>query len=367
MIRTAGSSSAALVWVLASLVSAASLLACGNLEHQPLGNARLEIIGGLLAPSDELDHTGVVARIHPATGSASPLCTATLVGRETVVTARHCADTLAPIERSADRIVWARGADLEQSQQRVDIASIELPERGAEPGALGIGLDVALLHLAEPVDVPPVVVRAWDPSSSHVALVSLGYGMPAAWRVPDGRRRIGREQVAATAGLVYEILYGDFEGFLEAEAEAEAPRAADPLALSSGGALDVEALRQRYERTRLIPEHELITRTLPGSTRGCRGDSGGPLLRVGPTGEWELYGVLSGGPRSARAECDLGQVYAIFGPQTFGFVEAGSRWTDPCGDVDATGVCDGGERRRCETSLASRERRLVLERCTARR
>ena len=63
--------------------------------------------------------------------------------------------------------------------------------------------------------------------------------------------------------------------------------------------------------------------------------------------------------------CDFGQVFATFGPETYPFVRAAASWTDPCGDVDARGECDGAIARRCETSFASAVRRLTERDCGA--
>jgi hypothetical protein len=127
----------------------------------------------------------------------------------------------------------------------------------------------------------------------------------------------------------------------------------------------VDALLDAYEHTRLIPDHEIVTKTLDGNTRSCRGDSGGPLLRVSARGEWEVYGVLSGGPGSLRAECDFGQVYSTLGPVTFPFVEASLSWADPCGSLEANGACAASVAERCETNLAANVRRVVREDCGA--
>jgi Trypsin len=302
----------------AALALSSLLTACGDTPAEQVGSTGFAIVGGVVAPSPELDHTGALVRIDRSTMTTSVLCTATLIAPSTAVTAKHCIGPLAAFEHLGDEVAWVRGPNVHSPEQRVRIAATEVPEPKVEGGALGIGFDVALVYLAEPVDVTPAVPVAFDRSLLGASMVTLGYGMPAARLPPDGLRRIGRETVVAVDGLVYEILYGNFDRFLEA-ALSGSHEDLDmvPIADGSSTADDLQAV---YEQTALIEGHEVITRTLPGNTRGCRGDSGGPLLSVGLEGEWRLHGVLSGGPRSARAECDAGQVYATFGPQMFDFI-----------------------------------------------
>jgi hypothetical protein len=322
-------------------------------------------VAGVVAPNPALDHTGALVWVGVESGIINPLCSATLIGRETAVTAKHCAQSLGAFEQFGTPVMWARGANAREPDELVRIVAAESPEPGDEPGALGLGYDIALIHFADPVEAEPAIVKAFSPDLLGASMVSLGYGMSAARVEPDGLRRIGRESVVALDGLLYQILYGDFESFVEAEVEG---RVSDTdyvaLAQEDPSIADLASLREQFDGTRLIPEHEICANSLR-NTRGCRGDSGGPLLRVGARGEWEVHGVLSGGPRSARAECDFGEVYATFGPHTFSFVEQGRSWTDPCGDVDEVGLCDGALMRRCESHLATHVRRLIEQDCGA--
>lgn len=83
---------------------------------------------------------------------------------------------------------------------------------------------------------------------------------------------------------------------------------------------------RRYESEILLEDHEAVTGSGPHDTRMCEGDSGGPLMRVGPSGEWLTYGVAA--PRdeveTKRDRCEYGSVFATFGPVTFEFLEDGA-------------------------------------------
>lgn len=312
-----------MVWISAG---PAGVAACGTSPPDTLQVGRFQVVGGLVARAQELDHTGAIIRVDRETGTRNVLCTATLIGAETALTAKHCADRLALVQTLGDQASLAIGFDV-ATAELVPIVAVQVPAAAPEGGALGAGYDLAVIHLDEPVAVRPARAQPFDPSWIRGSVVTLGYGMPNAWSAPDGLRRIGRETVVATSGLVYEILYGDFESYLEVELTG-ASTSEDYLARTEADPtlLDVNALRDVYAQTRLIPGHEIVTKTLDGNTRGCRGDSGGPLLRVSARGEWEVYGVLSGGPASLRAECDFGQVWSTLGPVTFPFVvEASER------------------------------------------
>jgi hypothetical protein len=211
----------------------------------------------------------------------------------------------------------------------MDIATAELVAtaatsslEGSAEGALGLGYDVGIVTLQARVEETPAVVMPWDPELLNASMVTIGYGMATAWGPTDGIRRIGRETVVATEGTLYEILYGDFESFVEVEltgASTDQDCLLDTELLPAPAQL--EAMRRTYTQTKLIAHHEVVTNPGLNGTRSCRGDSGGPLLSVRADGGWALHGVLSGGAGSARAECDFGEVYAVFGPATFRFIE----------------------------------------------
>jgi hypothetical protein len=68
--------------------------------------------------------------------------------------------------------------------------------------------------------------------------------------------------------------------------------------------------------------------------------------------------VVSGGLGTNDLICDLGTVYATFGPEVSQFLDQAKQWVDPCGDVETKGVCAGNVAKRC-TNLAEGRRRIV--------
>ncbi len=343
-------------WILAL----PAVFACSAPPTSVAGVMSAELIGGLVAWSPELDHTGALVRVDADSGKNEIVCSATLISTEAAVTAEHCVRLLAAFQRLGQLVAWAGGPDVNNPAHFSLVVGVEHAEGTEQPGAAGFGYDVAVVHLDEPIDVAPAVVRPFDSAAIQGSMVTLGYGMPAAWAAPDGMRRIGRETVSALRGRLYEAIYGSFDAY--AERQLANAGASDRLGVTVSTP-DEGSLRAVYDSTLLIPEHEVVTRTLGQNTRGCRGDSGGPLMRVSEAGDWETYGVLSGGPSSSRAECDFGQVYATFGARTFPLVSGARGWTDPCGSTSTVGTCSGSVLSRCEVDLVAGARRLVSEDC----
>jgi hypothetical protein len=333
-----------------------------------LGSLELPIIGGLVAPNPQLDHTGALTYRIRETGATGPLCTASLIAPQTVVTANHCISVMPTFERIGIDVFWARGADFNNPIELTPIVAVAgAPASATEPGFTGYGRDVGVAHLDRPVDgVAPINIRPSTPDLLGASMVTLGFGISSAGGLVDGLRRIGRETVSAVEGNSYAALFGDFEGVVEFLVNGEVTDFDIlPLVEQDPSLIDLEALRLEFDAAILMPEHEVVAGTAPGDTQSCALDSGGPLARVNASGEWEAYGVVSGGPRLERPECGFGQVFATFGPITFPFLETARAWEDPCGDVGVEGVCEGAVARRCESSFANAVRRLVDVDCGA--
>jgi trypsin len=341
------------------------LAACSDPPALELGQRQLDIIRGVPAASADLDHTGALLYHVRSSGAEGILCSATLIGPETLVTAKHCVAPLVAFERVGIDVSWARGPDFNTPLELVPIAAFARSpiETG---GAFGYGSDVAIIHLERPVAVTPAVVKPFTAELLGQSFITLGYGISTPDGVVDGLRRSGSETVTAVHGNIYEALFGDFETFVEWWVTGLTSDA-DFLELiaQNPGSVDLGALSTEYASWVLLDQHEAVAGTKPGDTQSCTGDSGGPLATIGADGRFETYAVVSGGASSARSVCDFGQVFATFGPVTFPFVEAAAGWTDPCADVDARGDCDGNVARRCETSFANAVRRLVERDCGA--
>jgi hypothetical protein len=328
-----------------------------------VSQAPFAIIGGVVAPSPELDHTGAFMLRNRSTGEGRPLCTGTLIAPETVVTAKHCISVLPIFEPMGLDVLFAVGPDHDDPIDIIPVAAVA-GAPGDDGGEGGYGRDVGVAHLDRPVvGVTPAVARPFTAELLGVTMVTLGYGMSSADGAIDGLRRIGRETVEAVSGLTYEALFGDFESFAERMVTNQITEL-DILPMVSDD--DLAQLQAIYQSGILLDQHEAVTGRRPGDTQSCHNDSGGPLARPSLSGGWEVYAVVSAGPDSSRSICDFGQVFATFGPVTFPFLEQERQWSDPCGDTDAGGVCDGDVAVRCQTRFDPGERRLVEDDCAAR-
>lgn len=314
---------------LAATLAAAALLACSapvEVRELPVERS-FDIIGGLRAPSPELDHTGGLVYHVRESGAAGLLCSATLIGPQTLATANHCVAPLATFARIGIDVTWVRGANYRSPDEELPLAGF-IPSPLPDGGALGYGADVAVLHLERPAQVAPARVMPFSHELLGQSLVTIGFGVSSAAGASDGWRRIGRETVVATRGRIYEAMLGDFESFVEWQltgATTSADALTDPALAPAPDQL--AALLAEYERWRLLDEYELYAGNAPGDTQSCEGDSGGPLGRFTPEGTFEVFGVVSGGANSARSQCDNGQVFATFGPEVFALLERERSWT----------------------------------------
>ncbi|HEY0706733.1 MAG TPA: trypsin-like serine protease [Polyangia bacterium] len=350
------------VWLVAA-VSAGLLAAC---EHEPLPGPAAEpdqsdkrLIGGFVANDARLDAIGAMVMVPPS-GPPQHLCGASVLTPETVVTAKHCVEAIPQATRAGFRIGFAIGPNVASPKQLIEVASVENAP-GDEGGFIAIGRDVSVLHLDRPVKgVTPIAIGQLTDEEVGRGFAAVGYGVQDNYRVL-GTRRLGRQTLKAREGLVYEWLFGSFERYLHYRRNGDVPAGDDvppPEALPPG----YEAMvRAEWERAVLLPEYEVVTGGVPGDAQPCFGDSGSPLVRF-EGGRFVGYGVVSGGLGTTRAVCDLGTVYATFGPEVATFLDGAVSWVDPCGDIDVRGSCDGDVARRC-TNLNEGPRRLSTFDC----
>ena len=345
----------------AGLALIAFVAGCGDARVTPEANVNeQDIIAGMSATNSALNHTGALV----ATFSDDPpmeICTATVIGPEVAVTAKHCVDILPSVADYGYGVAFAVGPDCTAPLEIIPVAGFEKAP-GDEGGFTGMGHDVGVLYLDHPPATPvvPVEPRSLGEDRVGASMVTLGFGDHGASGAWDGRRRIGRETVAAVEGLTFEAMFGDYESFLEwlytgqvTDEDYLEIIGEDPFAL------------ELYESEVLSSGYEAVTGVAPTDTQSCYGDSGGPLARVTRDGTWVSYGVVNGGVSSLRSECDFGSVFGTFGSESLEFLRASKIWVDPCGDVTAAGECLNGTAIHCETDLIAGTRQVVEQDCIA--
>jgi hypothetical protein len=362
--------------------------ACSNplpAQPPPAETNDQDIIGGFNATDPRLDGTGSLVITYPSYyGYYYPpeeFCTAALITPETVLTAKHCADIIPYAARYGVTVSYAVGPNSASPREMVEVVAVETAP-GNQGGFVNYGRDVAVVHLDRPItDAPLVQVGVLGDEHVGQPFAAIGYGVQDN-SYTAGTRRLGKQTLRAREGKVFEIMFGSFERFFTwwqtgviaaqkgvtqplpgtaSDAGAPSDAAPPPDAGVDGGYpgypdYNSEAYaRMVYDTTVLEAGYEVVTGGAGGDAQPCYGDSGGPLVnRV--NGQFVSYGVVSGGISSRDSACDMGTVYASFGPESLAFIEQAKTWVDPCGDMSSTGMCDGEVARRCTTVNEGRRR-----------
>jgi hypothetical protein len=309
----------------AALITGAAACASEDPGEPDHGSTTEEIIGGFPVASAELNAIGALGA-DAGEGKLVPFCTGTLIAPTLVLTAKHCA--LAVPDGTS--IAFLIGPDA-----RAPVRAVPVRGTAVEPtvsgGMLGLGSDVAIVHLAEAVtDVAPLPVAALTDDQIGSRMVGVGYGVQNA-RFDFGTRRGGSMTLEATGGQVFAAVFGSFEHFLEAGAPRLFPT------LDPAKPADLATLRQLYDEVRLLDGIEAWFGSGPGDAQACNGDSGGPIAkRVGT--QTTVFGVTSWGFHQDDGTCALdGTAYASMNPTSLDFID----YEAHCLSIPRAGTCDG--------------------------
>jgi hypothetical protein len=353
-----------------------ALIACsGGDPTPPVGDSHEDIIGGVDARSSSLNAIGTLGTVYDYSGydggsvGYNMICTATLIGPTTVLTAKHCVQSYpgGSLYLDYNDMYFGIGPDANNPERRIPVVEVETAPLDYG-GFTGFGRDVAIVHLGQAVtDIRPVPVDSLVAGDVGRRYAIIGYGQQDNLR-HYGTRRAGSVKLRALEGRVFELMFGSYGGFKDWAKEMGYYYEPYPTdgGFDGGGSADAgydpEAwLRAEYENTRLLDGYEAYVGNAPGDAQPCYGDSGGPLINK-VNGELRVYGVTSGGLPSRKSACDFGAVYATFGPATRDFIAQGLRWVDKCGGVSTKGRCDGAVATRC-TGRAEGQRRITTTDC----
>lgn len=341
------------------------LAACGQnatVSSNQLRTDDNEIIGGFESSGKSLESIGSLGINYE--GQYYMMCTATLIGPKTVLTAKHCVtfldDGWTPAEYVGQPLAYfyqLQFATGNGNNPTKTYDAVWSSQSGINEGGLvGLGNDVAVLHLKEAVtDLTPVPFYK-SPEFSQDLLGTkgtiIGYGsqnnVEDATGQLSGTRKQGNMTFGAFGGKFYELALGSYEGFLnllneQYGADAVAECVADPSCN--------EMIQGWYNDTVLLDGYELWMAKKAGDAITCHGDSGGPLLKKLPDENGvvtrQVLGVVSGGMGSSELACDYGSVYATFGLDTQSFLEKSLSWEDPCAGESFAGSCNGTVASRC--------------------
>ena len=290
--------------VLASTLTATALGGCVASDEVGVTDTAEELIGGVPASSAHLDAVGSLGTPLSRT-PMTPFCTATLITPTVVLTAQHCLEDLTP-----DQVFFLIGADGRAPKRVVPTARFVI-EDTVQGGFIGLGADVAIIHLAQPVnDVRPLGYARLDARRVGDRFTTIGYGVQNADEDSD-TRMAGSVTLRGIGGRVFERMFGSIEAFA-----AEAPNLAPPV--------KPEEVAPFFAETLFLDDYEALFGNVLGDAQNCFGDSGGPVIqRAG--NKLQVVGVVSGGIASNRLLCDYGGVFAVFGPAAFDMIQRETR------------------------------------------
>lgn len=246
---------------------------------------RWNAVGALLAPAA------------PELG----LCTGTLIGPTTVLTAKHCvlgAASLPELE-----FVFAVGPDALAPRATYPVSSWAT-EPSVEPRVdlkYGVfGSDVAVAHLAEPVaGIRPLQLGRLRASDPGRRFLMVGYGVRD--EAGDfGLRQKGHMTLRGIGGNYADYAFGGFEEF-----------AAAASSLPAYSTLPPEAVPQEYERLALMPCYQAVFGGERTDAQTCGGDSGAPYLTEEHGGLAVVALAGAGDLQSANHICDFGSIAAV--------------------------------------------------------
>ncbi len=306
----------------------------------------LDAVGSLGVELRWPDRSGPV----PANGGSPamyfPICTATLVGPNAVLTAKHCTWLF-----DIFPMYWAPGSENAKEptkKYRLVDAILASPSTG---GSIGIGADVAVFFTDETPSVAPIATADGALTTADLGrkFYAIGYGsqnnLQGGGLSLTGERKLGTLTLNAIEGKKFQLLFGSWEAFLDNLAG---------MGVSIEACLADPACAESLEKTwatDMFPRYEAYLGNQPGDAQACHGDSGGPLLGTvfdasTNTHRRSIHGVVSHGWFTPEQRC-YGNFYATFGPEVQPLLAQALTWVDPCGDVTEQGSCMGGVATRC--------------------
>lgn len=345
--------------VVAAVVTAALFAGCAPSEDElpELGQDSQSLIGGMPLDGRTFDAVGALVAKLPD-GSLDPFCTATLVAEDAVLTAKHC---LLTVPEGAP-IFFATGPDARSPRQLVAVVGSTW-DRDVRGGAMGLGSDTAIAHLAPHAlrGIFPVEIGTLEPSDVGRVFASVGYGIqtlrdpttPTTSSAPYGTRRVGLFGLRGIGGAkTYELEYRTFDAFVAAVIAGNGLPADTVLSPE-----DIAGLRATYDADKLLPGYEAFFDGGRFGSYTSSGDSGGPMFGV-KHGRIRIVAVTSGVlpvDSNVKDPALLGGIYATLGPESRHLIASASA----CGSVPEWGVCGGSSARSCSDTGQGRPRPVV--------
>jgi hypothetical protein len=301
----------------AALFASTALMGCSQAVEAPreeAGSTSDAILNGQPADHEKYDAVGALVYYFPEDGVLDVFCSGTLVGKKSVVTARHCTRLVDLAWETGLVPAVAFGPDAFNPTAVIPITDYVAapPGPGNENGLLRDGgRDVAVLHLeSKPAGIKPAKLGEWENHMVGDRFQIAGYGYHNTDRF-YGQRYAGRATARAVKGRWYELLFkGNYQAYREWY-----------FTDSPSAARTEEEAKEWWKIYKLENNYELLAGGLRGEALGCYNDSGGPLLDFECRNELTVYGVSFAVEGSISQVCTRGGGYLVFNDKMLKFVK----------------------------------------------
>ncbi|HEY2517947.1 MAG TPA: trypsin-like serine protease [Polyangiaceae bacterium] len=314
--------------VLSSVLLAFPLLGACSSSTEPdssdheIGSIHQEIIGGVAATSAKLNAVGAVGFRQMPFDAFNPICTGTLISPTMVLTAKSCVNF---VTAPATQLAFLIGPNARTPLESAAVKGFAV-EDTVQGGVAGLGIDVAVVILAQPVtDVTPMPYAQMTPDKVGQRFTGLGYGIRDAHQT-YGVRQAGSEVLQQSGGKLYQAIYGTFAKFL-----ADAAR----YGLDPNDPQSAVSLQQAWDGTLLETGIEGWFGNGANDAQTCFGDTGGPIMMQNG-GKTTVYGLASWVSwYDTNQVCELGAAYTMLEPIGLDFIA----YQTACPLIPKAGAC----------------------------
>lgn len=230
-------------------------------------------------------------------------CSATLVGPNKLVTARHCTQFIDNPTYPEFGVYFAVGDNAYLAEQYIQVTGYTAAPAVAKKGGLlkDGGRDVAVMDLeSKPVNVVPAKIGRFQKHmlGQKFELIGIGRNDDS----DDGARYAGFARARQMHGLWYPALFDhnrwEYWNWYWTDAQTSSP------SWKQG--------REWWHSYKLEPGYELLIGGDEGEALNCYGDSGGPMVRGHNAHNLTVYGVGFASESSKSRICDKGSAYLVF-------------------------------------------------------